>query len=78
MKKQEFKIGLFDTEDEAAFAYNVAALVFEGEKAKLNKGMNLTMTRKQEIESQVLNDIRAYMELPSSVRWGKFPQLYED
>lgn len=75
-KKEVFQVGYFDTEDEAAFAYNVAALVFEGPEAELNKGMNLTLTRKQEIETQVLKDIRAYLELPSSTRWGKFPQLY--
>lgn len=75
MKKQQFKIGEFDTEAEAAFAYNVAALVFEGQKADLNK-VDLPLSRKKEIEAQVLKDIRAYLELPSSVRWGEFPQLY--
>ena len=78
MKKATFEVGEFDTEDEAAFAYNVATLVFEGPDAELNKGMNLTLERKQEIEAQVLKDIRAYLEFPSSFRWGKFPMLYKD
>jgi len=59
------------------FAYNVATLVFEGPDAELNKGMKLTLKRKQEIEAQVLKDIRAYLEFPSDFRWGKFPMLYK-
>ncbi len=75
MKKQSFESSGFDTEEEAAFAANVAALVFDGPFAELNK-VNLPLARKKEIEAQILNEIRAYLELPSAVKFGKFPQLY--
>ncbi len=74
--KHTFNIGEFDTEHEAAFAYNVAALVLEGADAELNEGLDLTLERKQQIEAQVLRDLRAYLELPATVKWGKFPRLY--
>ena len=32
-----FQIGIYPTEDEAAIAYNIAALLFHGEFAKLNE-----------------------------------------
>lgn len=75
-KKAVFEVGFFNTKDEAAFAYNVAALVFDGPDAELNKGMHLSLERKREIEKEVLQRIREYLELPSSQPWGRFPQLY--
>lgn len=71
-----FEIGFYDTEHEAAFAYNVAALVFEGPNAELNQGLNLSLERKREIEKEVLQRIREYLEMPQSVKFGEFPQLY--
>jgi hypothetical protein len=76
MKKQTFKTGDYATEDEAAFAYNVAALVLEGPNAELKEGMNLTLERKREIEREVLQQVRLYLELPKETKLGPFPQLY--
>lgn len=78
MNSEVFEVGEYATQDEAAFAYNVAALVFEGPNTELNKGMNLTLERKKEIEKEVLQKIREYEEMPSTTRWGEFPQLYEN
>ena len=54
----------------------MAALVFEGPSAELNKGLCLTLERKKEIEKEVLQKIREYEEMPSTQPWGEFPQLY--
>lgn len=78
IKKQEFHIGFYDTEHEAAFAYNVAALVFEGPDAELNRGLNLSLERRKEIEKEVLQRIREYEEFPKEFQWGEFPELYSE
>jgi hypothetical protein len=77
-KKPVFEIGHYDTEHEAAFAYNVAALVFEGPNTELNKGLAVSLKRRQEIEKEVLQSIRLYLEMPREQKWGAFPQLYQD
>jgi hypothetical protein len=66
----------YDTEDEAAFAYNVAALVLEGRNAELNQGMKLTLERKKQIELETLERLKVFLKLPRDFKFGKFPQLY--
>jgi hypothetical protein len=53
----DFKIGPFETEDEALFACNVAACAFEGPDVELNRGLNLTPARKHQIEREVLGKV---------------------
>ena len=77
-KERTFEIGEYTTEHEAAFAYNVAALVFQGPDAELNRGLNLTLRRKEEIEKEVFYKIRCYLELPRETIFGAFPQLYSE
>jgi len=74
--KDEFFVGEYDTADEAAFAYNVAACVFHGPEAELNTGMNLTIDRMKEIEKEVLKRIKEYLEMPKNFEFGEFPELY--
>jgi hypothetical protein len=71
-----FEIGEYASEQEAAFAYNVAAMVFKGPDAELNEGLNLSLQRKKEIEQEVLYKIKLYLELPKEFKFGRFPQLY--
>jgi len=66
----------YETQDEAAFAYNVAALVLEGPDAELNEGMNLTLERKKQIEQETLERLNVFLKLPLDFKFGKFPQLY--
>jgi hypothetical protein len=71
-----FEVGHFETEDEAAFAANVAILVLEGPQAKLNQGMHLTLERKKQIEREVLQLLKVHLKLPAEFKFGKFPGLY--
>lgn len=54
------ELGEYDTEEEAAYAYNVGMLYLDPDCSpnKLNHGMNLTAEQKQMVEDQVMQIMR--------------------
>lgn len=52
---EEISLGKYDTEDEAAYAYNVAKLIVEPDCSPnaLNHGMHLTEKQKADVEAKV-------------------------
>lgn len=47
------ELGYFDSEEEAAYAYNVAAEILNNERVELNNCPNLTEQQKEVIFNQV-------------------------
>jgi len=71
-------MGSYKTSAEAAFASNVAALIFDGPHARLIEGLRLTLEQKKQVEQQVLDRIRRHLNLPNEFRFGRLPRLYAE